>query len=125
MIKRTFAAGVLGLGLLSLASVSSQAAVYSSPGAAAFGPDARRTVIEQVQYWRGRPYGARGYAPGGYWYHRPWVRRPYYGRIIAGVALGTLIGVAVAGVVPPRPAPDLCWYWNDPYQTRGYWDYCY
>jgi len=24
-----------------------------------------------------------------YWYGRPWVRRPYYGTIVAGVALGT------------------------------------
>jgi hypothetical protein len=27
--------------------------------------------------------------------------------------------------VPPRPAPNLCWYWADPYRNRGYWDYCY
>jgi len=26
--------------------------------------------------------------------------------------------------VPRRPAPDLCWYWADPYGQRGYWDYC-
>jgi hypothetical protein len=53
------------------------------------------------------------------------VRRPYYGTIIAGVALGTIVTVAAVGLVPPRPRPDLCWYWSDPYRNRGYWDYCY
>jgi hypothetical protein len=54
---------------------------------------------------------------------RPWVSRPYYGRVIGGVALGTLI-VVTAGAVPPAPASDLCWYWADPSQSQGYWDYC-
>jgi hypothetical protein len=85
-----------------------------------------------VQYWRGPPGGwGPGWRPGPrwygrpYWYARPWARRPYYGTVIAGVALGTIIGVAAVGLVPPRPAPNLCWYWTDPYRTRGYWDYCY
>ena len=56
-------------------------------------------------------------------YVRPWVRRPYYGTIVAGVALGTMIAVATA-VPPPPPAPNLCWYWADPSNTQGYWDYC-
>jgi hypothetical protein len=82
--------------------------------------------------WRGGP-GWRGAAPWRgpagwtgrpYWYGRPWGPRPYYGTIIAGVALGTLITVAAVGYVPPRPAPNLCWYWADPYGNRGYWDYC-
>ena len=33
--------------------------------------------------------------------------------------------VAAVGLIPRRPAPDLCWYWADPYRNRGYWDYCY
>ena len=70
--------------------------------------------------WRGPP----GWSGRPYWYGRPWVRRPYYGTIIAGVALGTLITVAAVGYVPARPAPNLCWYWADPYGNRGYWDYC-
>ena len=82
--------------------------------------------------WRGGP-GWRGAAPWRgpvgwtgrpYWFGRPWVARPYYGTIIAGVALGTLITVAAVGYVPARPAPNLCWYWADPYGNRGYWDYC-
>jgi hypothetical protein len=55
---------------------------------------------------------------------RPWRPRPHYGRIIAGVALGTIIVAAVAGSVPVQPAPNVCWYWVSPSQTDGYWDYC-
>src|SRR5258708_5843691 len=52
---------------------------------------------------------------------RPWVRRPYYGTVIAGVALGTIIA---ASTIPPAPSSDLCWYWSNSSKTRGYWDYC-
>lgn len=55
---------------------------------------------------------------------RPWVARPYYGAIIGGVALGTVIAVTAATIAPPPPAPNLCWYWSDASQTQGYWDYC-
>jgi hypothetical protein len=76
--------------------------------------------------WRGAPpwRGPAGWTGRPYWYGRPWAPRPYYGTIIAGVALGTLITVAAVGYVPARPAPNLCWYWADPYGNRGYWDYC-
>jgi hypothetical protein len=111
---------VVALGVLVCAPNKGQAAVYARP--AALPVMGSGHVVTPVQHWRGGPryYGGRG----GYWYHRPWSRRPYYGRIIGGVALGTIIGVAVVGAVPRRPAPDLCWYWADPYRSRGYWDYC-
>jgi hypothetical protein len=54
--------------------------------------------------------------------YRPYVRAPYYGSIVAGVAIGTLI---VASVPPPAPAPELCWYWSNSMNSQGYWDYCY
>jgi len=53
---------------------------------------------------------------------RPWVAAPYYGAVVAGVALGTVIA---ATAVPPPPSPELCWYWSSPAQNQGYWDYCY
>jgi hypothetical protein len=46
------------------------------------------------------------------------------GEIIAGVALGAIIVSATRGVAPPPPSPELCWFWSDPYQERGYWDRC-
>jgi hypothetical protein len=54
---------------------------------------------------------------------RRWVRHPYYGRRVAGVALGTIIVVS-ARAVPLVPRSDLCWYWSNSSMTRGYWDYC-
>ena len=58
-------------------------------------------------------------------YVKNWSRKAYYGDFLAGVALGTIIGVAVAGSAPASPSSDLCWYWTDPSRSRGYWDYCY
>lgn len=54
---------------------------------------------------------------------RPWVRRPYYGTVVAGVALGTVVAVA-ATRAPAPPSSNLCWYWTNSSQTKGYWDYC-
>ena len=52
---------------------------------------------------------------------RPWVRRPYFGTVVAGVTLGTIIA---ASTIPPAPSSGLCWYWSNSSRTRGYWDYC-
>jgi hypothetical protein len=117
---------VLGvvLSVAVLAPASSMAAVYTQSTTAS----RLASAVEPAQFgwrgpgWRGGPPGWRGRP---YWYARPWVRRPYYGRVIAGVALGTIVTVAAIGLVPPRPAPNVCWYWADPYRNRGYWDYCY
>jgi hypothetical protein len=56
---------------------------------------------------------------------RPWRPRPHYGALVAGVALGALVTVAVVGSAPAAPASNVCWYWQDPARTQGYWDYCY
>lgn len=55
--------------------------------------------------------------------YRKWYKRPYYGTVVGGIALGTVLGAAAYAAGPP--APNLCWYWADPYQRQGYWDYCY
>ena len=52
---------------------------------------------------------------------RPWVSQPYYGAVFDGVTLGAVI---VASAVPTSPSIDLCWYWSNSSQTRGYWDFC-
>jgi hypothetical protein len=55
---------------------------------------------------------------------RVWAPRPYYGAIVGGVALGTMIAVSAAGAAPVAPAPNMCWFWVDSVQVQGYWDYC-
>ena len=52
---------------------------------------------------------------------RPWVRQPYYGSVFDGVTLGAIIA---ASTVPTSPSFDVCWYWSNSSQTRGYWDFC-
>ena len=54
--------------------------------------------------------------------YRHWNKQPYYGTVIGGIALGTILGAAAYSAV--APAPNLCWYWADPSMTQGYWDYC-
>ena len=45
------------------------------------------------------PYGGGAVYVGGV---RPWVRAPYYGAVVAGVAIGAIIATTA---VPPAPAP--------------------
>jgi hypothetical protein len=126
MRKAAFFGGLLGLSMLAVAPAASEAAVYAPPAIRT--ANAPAGVVSQAQFWpRGPRFaGPRFIGPRrGFVYARPWVRRPYYGRIVAGVALGTIVTVAAVGLIPRRPAPDLCWYWADPYRNRGYWDYCY
>lgn len=52
------------------------------------------------------------------------VRRRHAGRVVAGIVLGTVLSVAVAGQIPPPPSPDLCWFWSGGSRTDGYWYYC-
>jgi hypothetical protein len=150
MKKHAMTAAALGFVLVAQPLADAGAAVYterpltgwqpSQAGPIQFGearrhgtPDGRRAPGPHAYPgwrgdpgWRGAPAwrGPRGWTGRPYWSGRPWVRRPYYGTIIAGVALGTLITVAAVGYVPQRPAPNLCWYWADPYGNTGYWDYC-
>ena len=140
-MTRQALAAVLGFALLPLAAGPAVAALSVPAPGIENGP-----AIEQVQYYRprggyggyavaprvyapryvpGRAYFApRGYYGRPYWYARPWNARPYYGTIIGGVALGALVTAAAIGYVPPRPAPNLCWYWADADGVQGYWDYC-
>lgn len=91
-------------------------------------------LVNEVKNYKGGKGGKNVYVKksiyvnkggGKNWYVKRWNRKPYYGNIIAGVALGTLIGVTAVGVAPAAPSEDLCWYWSSPAHNRGYWDYCY
>ena len=55
---------------------------------------------------------------------RGWAPRPYFGTVIGGIALGTIIAATAVGMAPVAPAPNMCWYWVDSSQVQGYWDYC-
>lgn len=57
--------------------------------------------------------------------HGRWHHHNHVGALVAGVAIGAVIASAARGVPPRPPSPDLCWFWSDPYQETGYWDYCY
>jgi hypothetical protein len=65
----------------------------------------------------GRGVARSGYVIG----YRPWARRAWWGTIIGGAVLGTII---YTSYVPAAPAEGLCWFWANPEQTQGYWDYC-
>jgi hypothetical protein len=56
--------------------------------------------------------------------YRPWHRKRYYGRRFAGVLIGSIVAASVYYSLYAPPDPDVCWYWADPDQTRGYWDFC-
>jgi hypothetical protein len=150
MTKQAMIVGVLGLALLAQPMHGAGAAIYADQRLATWQvrqaepiqygnpaghgtPDRRRALGPRAYPgwhggpgWRGAPAwrGPPGWTGRPYWSGRPWVRRPYYGTIVAGVALGALVTVAAVGYVPVRPAPNLCWYWADPYGNQGYWDYC-
>jgi len=56
--------------------------------------------------------------------YRSWHRKRYYGRVFAGVVIGTILLASAYYAYSAPPDPELCWYWADPYRTRGYWDFC-
>ena len=96
------------------------------------GGPARAFAPARVGPGRAAVFHRRGFRPPGYvrWhprhlvYHR-WSYRPYYGRIIGGVAIGTLLAAsAYYAYASAPPAPGLCWFWADPDEIQGYWDYC-
>lgn len=61
----------------------------------------------------------------GHGHYRSWNRRAYYGSAFIGaVALGTIVAVSAPHVIPAVPGDNACWYWSDPSETSGYWDYC-
>jgi hypothetical protein len=54
---------------------------------------------------------------GGHWQGGQW--------IVPGLALGILGAAAAAATYGQPPQPGMCWYYNDPSQQSGFWDYCH
>lgn len=96
------------------------------------GPRARVVIPRGRIGPRGVVVHRRGFRPAGFvrWHprhliYRRWHRRPYYGTIIGGVALGTILAAsAYYAYASAPPAPGLCWFWADADEQQGYWDYC-
>jgi len=62
--------------------------------------------------------GRGGWArPGRYYW-------PRGGAIAAGAAIGVVTAATAAAWAGAAPAPGMCWYYTDPSQTQGFWDYC-
>jgi hypothetical protein len=62
--------------------------------------------------------GRGGWArPGSY-------RWPIGGAIAAGAAIGFVTAATAVAWAGAAPAPGMCWYYTDPSQTQGFWDYC-
>ena len=91
-----------------------------------------RTVNRGFTPGRAAVVHRRGFRPAGYrrWHPqhlvvRRWYHRPYYGTILGGVAIGTILAAsAYYAYAAEPPAPGLCWFWADPDESQGYWDYC-
>jgi hypothetical protein len=125
LLMRLGVAALVSVGLmLPELAFAGMSPVGLSTGASAVDP-----LVIHVKKWKGKNWKGKNWARNRHIYVGPrrvyvrgWRRRPYYGRVIGGVALGTII---IAGAVPRAPSPDLCWYWTNPARNRGYWDYCY
>ncbi|HUU67491.1 MAG TPA: hypothetical protein VMW57_09485 [Methyloceanibacter sp.] len=120
-------AGLLGLGLV----LPQTAMAGLSPAGVTTDQQAVAPLVTEVKKWKNKNWNGKNWKSNkhiyvgprrGGVYVRGWNRRPYYGTVIAGVALGTIIAATTA---PRAPADNLCWYWTNPSKTRGYWDYCY
>jgi len=146
MSKLVIAARMLIVGLCTLAATNSYSAILSPTRDALTPLLSTNTMSEQLILVRARGHANRNvnvnvhhnvHVHGHVHHHvggvrgvvvirpvRPWIARPYYGAVVASVALGTVIAATTVAAVPVAPAPTLCWYWADAAQIRGYWDYC-
>ena len=106
-------------------AVKSQQAAVKHPGAAARTRHAavkhRSVAPRRTQVAVGKGAAGAVRTPVVVRPVRPWIRQPYYGTIIDGVPIGTVVA---ANAVPTAPSFDLCWYWSNTPKTRGYWDFC-
>ena len=129
-MKTGFFSGLAAAGFICVGLMLPQLATAApSPAGLNTGAAGAASPVIEIKRWRGRNWNPRRWngrrvyrGPRGGVYVRGWNRRPYYGTVIAGVALGTVIAAAAA---PRAPADNLCWYWTNPARTHGYWDYCY
>ena len=63
-------------------------------------------------------------AARGGWARPSSYRWPRGGAIAAGAAIGFVAAATAVTWAGAAPAPGMCWYFTDPSQTQGFWDYC-
>lgn len=115
LMAAAFALAAAGFALPTSASAAPVTAAQIGAGLS----EANSMTVDVRDYYRGRGRGwHRGYHAGYRYRHRP-----HYGTIVGGIALGALLAGSAYAYSRP-PAPGLCWYWADPYERHGYWDYC-
>lgn len=127
-MKKTFMAAAFVLAGAGFALPTQASAAVLSPALSGAAADNANSMIVDVRDDR-RYRSNRGYRRGGRDWHRGYSgrrysRRPHYGTIVGGIALGALLAGSAYAYAPRPPAPGLCWYWADPYERQGYWDYC-
>ena len=121
-MKKTLMAAAFVLAGAGFALPTQASAAAFSLGIAGAAADNANSMIVDVRdrrrYRRGGRAWHRGYSG------RRYSRRPHYGTIVGGIALGALLAGSAYAYAQRPPAPGLCWYWADPYERQGYWDYC-
>ncbi|HWV80956.1 MAG TPA: hypothetical protein VNZ50_05970 [Hyphomicrobiaceae bacterium] len=121
-MKKTLMAAAFALAGAGFALPTQASAAALTPGLANGASVDSSMAVQVRDYYRGRRYYRGGYRPR--YAYRHWHRRPYYGRIVGGIALGALLAGSAYYAYNAPPAPGLCWFWADPYERHGYWDYC-
>jgi len=69
-------------------------------------------------------YTGRHVYTGGVWVRPSAYWWPVGGAVAAGAALGFVAAATAAAWAGPSPGPAYCWYYTDPSQQQGFWDYC-
>lgn len=110
-------------------SISRSDALPVSPAAIRAAADSNEIVVEARARGRASARRSARRAPSvakrpRTWPVTAWAWKPYFGTVVAGVTLGTIVAVTTAGAAPPAPAAHVCWYWTDQSLLKGYWSYC-
>jgi hypothetical protein len=124
--SRTVLAGLVAVSLAMPEFAYANVASRAGPSPISLETGQRADLVAARKHKRLKPGCRAAFCKPGYQWgkYRKWKRKRDFGRFVGGIILGTII-ITAAGVVPPRPSPDVCWRWSNNTRTRGYWDYCY
>ena len=131
---RRFAGAAAAVALFSTSLVGPASALPLT-GVGFGGLDQTILPVQWQQHNKPAPGGKPGWKPGpghgapghggnwaqgghgpGHWHNGVWVP--------VAVGFGILGAAAAAAAYGAPPQPGMCWYYDDPFQTTGHWDYC-